>query len=84
MQELRPRGVTRNPVKAEMISQRRQETRVTCEVGHPPDEPFLVRIIPVVDAVVDYVILRKEESSYNKVQLTKISYDIGQSVETIT
>ena len=62
VQELRPRGVTRNPVKAEMISQRRQETRVTCEVGHPPDEPFLVRIIPVVDAVVDYVILRRKKS----------------------
>ena len=37
------------------------ETRVTCEVGHSSDEPFLVWIIPVVDAVVDYVILRKRK-----------------------
>ena len=56
---------------------------VTCEVGYAPDKPLLVRIITMVDAVVDYVILRKEESSYNKVQLTKISYDIRQSAGTI-
>ena len=55
----------------------------TCKVGHAPDKPLLVRIITMVDAVVDYVILRKEESSYNKVQLTKISYDIRQSAGTI-
>ena len=56
---------------------------VTCEVGHTPDKPLLVWIITMVDAVVDYVILRKEESSFNKVQLTKISYDIRQSAGTI-
>ena len=56
---------------------------VTCEVRYTPDIPLLVRIITMVDAVVDYVILRKEESSYNKVQLTKISYDIRQSAGTI-
>ena len=56
---------------------------VTCEVGYAPDKPLLVRIITMVDAVVDYVILRKDESSYNKVQLTKISYDIRQSAGTI-
>ena len=56
---------------------------VTCEVGHAPDKPLLIWIIPMVDAVVDYVILRKEESSFNKVQLTKISYDIRQSAGTI-
>ena len=63
MQEVRPRGVTRNPGKVEIISQRESEAQaVTCEVGHAPNETLLVWIIPMVDAVVDDVILRKESS----------------------
>ena len=67
MQEVRPRGVTRNPGKVEIINyqseQRESEVQaLTCEVGHAPDESLLVWIIPMVDAVVDDVILRKESS----------------------